>query len=415
MSSVIISHQLKSLNIAHQWADSRQLIVTNSNFGFAAVNFEATNHKIQDFVKTHPAQLYLFPGFIASDAHGVTTTLGRGGSDYTAAIFSAAVSGKNPEPLEIWTDVSGMMTADPRLVQNARVIPHTSYQEAMELSHFGAKVIYPPTIQPAMSKGIPILIKNTFSPDDSGTLIEQVKAGSPFGGQGAVTGLSSLGKISMLLLEGSGMVGIPGFSKRLFEALSDEKINVILITQSSSEHSICVAIDEVNAAKAKEAIDEEFDYEINTGKLNPLEVENGLAIVALVGDSMKNHPGISGRMFSALGKNGVNIRAIAQGSSEKNISAVISVADVKKAINVLHEEFFETTYKQLNLFIAGAGNVGKRLFEQLKTQHAYLLKHLRLQLRVVAIANSKKIAINEEGRFYPRKEFAQFSVCRYHC
>jgi aspartokinase/homoserine dehydrogenase 1 len=397
MSSVIISHQLKSLNIAHQWADSRQLIVTNSNFGFAAVNFEATNHKIQDFVKTHPAQLYLFPGFIASDAHGVTTTLGRGGSDYTAAIFSAAVSGKNPEPLEIWTDVSGMMTADPRLVQNARVIPHTSYQEAMELSHFGAKVIYPPTIQPAMSKGIPILIKNTFSPDDSGTLIEQVKAGSPFGGQGAVTGLSSLGKISMLLLEGSGMVGIPGFSKRLFEALSDEKINVILITQSSSEHSICVAIDEVNAAKAKEAIDEEFDYEINTGKLNPLEVENGLAIVALVGDSMKNHPGISGRMFSALGKNGVNIRAIAQGSSEKNISAVISVADVKKAINVLHEEFFETTYKQLNLFIAGAGNVGKRLFEQLKTQHAYLLKHLRLQLRVVAIANSKKIAINEEG------------------
>jgi aspartokinase/homoserine dehydrogenase 1 len=397
MSSVIISHQLKSLNIAHQWADSRQLIVTNSNFGFAAVNFEATNHKIQDFVKTHPAQLYLFPGFIASDAHGITTTLGRGGSDYTAAIFSAAVSGKNPEPLEIWTDVSGMMTADPRLVQNARVIPHTSYQEAMELSHFGAKVIYPPTIQPAMSKGIPILIKNTFSPDDSGTLIEQVKAGSPFGGQGAVTGLSSLGKISMLLLEGSGMVGIPGFSKRLFEALSDEKINVILITQSSSEHSICVAIDEVNAAKAKEAIDEEFDYEINTGKLNPLEVENGLAIVALVGDSMKNHPGISGRMFSALGKNGVNIRAIAQGSSEKNISAVISVADVKKAINVLHEEFFETTYKQLNLFIAGAGNVGKRLFEQLKTQHAYLLKHLRLQLRVVAIANSKKIAINEEG------------------
>jgi aspartokinase/homoserine dehydrogenase 1 len=397
MSSVIISHQLKSLNIAHQWADSRQLIVTNSNFGFAAVNFEATNHKIQDFVKTHPAQLYLFPGFIASDAHGITTTLGRGGSDYTAAIFSAAVSGKNPEPLEIWTDVSGMMTADPRLVQNARVIPHTSYQEAMELSHFGAKVIYPPTIQPAMSKGIPILIKNTFSPDDSGTLIEQVKAGSPFGGQGAVTGLSSLGKISMLLLEGSGMVGIPGFSKRLFEALSDEKINVILITQSSSEHSICVAIDDVNAAKAKEAIDEEFDYEINTGKLNPLEVENGLAIVALVGDSMKNHPGISGRMFSALGKNGVNIRAIAQGSSEKNISAVISVADVKKAINVLHEEFFETTYKQLNLFIAGAGNVGKRLFEQLKTQHAYLLKHLRLQLRVVAIANSKKIAINEEG------------------
>ena len=398
MSSIIISHKLKSLSITHEWADSRKLIVTNSNFTFAAVNFEVTNHKIQEFVKAHPSQLYLFPGFIAADAHGVTTTLGRGGSDYTAAIFSAAAASGEPKPLEIWTDVSGMMTADPRLVQNAKVIPHISYQEAMELSHFGAKVIYPPTIQPAMAKGIPLLIKNTFAPEDAGTLIENKIARAVHSGKTEmVTGLSSMGKISMLLLEGSGMVGIPGFSKRLFEALSDEKINVILITQSSSEHSICVAIDDVNAAKAKEAIDEEFDYEIATGKLNPLEVENGLAIVALVGDNMKNHPGISGRMFSALGKNGVNIRAIAQGSSEKNISAVIRVTDVKKAINVLHEEFFETAYKQLNLFIAGAGNVGKRLFDQLKQQQAYLLRHLRLQLRVVAIANSKKVAINEEG------------------
>ena len=396
LSSIIISHKLKSLDIAHQWADSRQLIVTNSNFTYAAVNFEVTNRKIQEFVKAHPSQLYLFPGFIAADAHGITTTLGRGGSDYTAAIFSAAVSDKNPDALEIWTDVSGMMTADPRLVQNAKVVPHISYQEAMELSHFGAKVIYPPTIQPAMAKGIPLLIKNTFAPGDAGTLIEN-KVSSTGGAGNMVTGLSSMGKITMLLLEGSGMIGIPGFSKRLFEALSDEKINVILITQSSSEHSICVAIDEVNAAKAKEAIDDEFDYEISTGKLEPLSVENGLAIVALVGDNMRNHPGISGRMFSALGKNGVNIRAIAQGSSEKNISAVIGVGDVKKAINVLHEEFFETAYKQLNLFIAGAGNVGKRLFDQLKQQQAYLLKHLRMQLRVVAIANSKKIAINEEG------------------
>ncbi len=398
LSSIIISHKLKSLDIAHEWADSRNLIVTNSNFGAASVNFEVTNHKIQDFVKTNPSQLYLFPGFIASDAHGVTTTLGRGGSDYTAAIFSAAVADKNPDALEIWTDVSGMMTADPRLVQNAKIIPRTTYQEAMELSHFGAKVIYPPTIQPAMAKGIPLLIKNTFAPQDAGTLIESKAVGvSEDAPSKIVTGLSSMGKISLLLLEGGGMVGVPGFSKRLFEALSDEKINVILITQSSSEHSICVAIDSVNAAKAKEAVDEEFDYEIAAGKLDPLIVENDLAIVALVGENMKNHPGISGRMFSALGKNGVNIRAIAQGSSEKNISAVISVTDVKKAVNVLHEEFFETAYKQLNLFVAGTGNVGKRLFEQLKQQQAYLLKHLRLQLRVVAIANSKKVAINEEG------------------
>ena len=201
----------------------------------------------------------------------------------------------------------------------------------------------------------------------------------------------------MLLLEGSGMVGIPGFSKRLFDALSKEKINVILITQSSSEHSICVAIDEVNAAKAKAAVDAEFEYEIGTKKLEPLNVENSLAIVALVGDNMKNHPGISGRMFSALGKNGVNIRAIAQGSSEKNISAVITSPDVKKAINVLHEEFFETAFKQINLFVAGSGNVGKRLLEQLKQQQNYLQQHLRLNVHVVAITNSKQIAINEDG------------------
>ncbi len=390
LSSIIISHQLNSLGVKHEWKDSRELIETNSNYTFAAVNFENTNKKISAFVKENPASLYLFPGFIASDANGVTTTLGRGGSDYTAAIFAAAVKANN---LEIWTDVSGMMTADPRLVQNVKVIPRISYQEAMELSHFGAKVIYPPTIQPAMSLGMPLWIKNTFAPDDEGTLIENKSDAN----QNIVSGISSIGKVSLLLLEGSGMIGIPGFSKRLFDALSKEKINVILITQSSSEHSICVAIDEVNAAKAKAAVDTEFEYEIGTKKLEPLSVEKSLAIVALVGDNMKNHPGISGRMFSALGKNGINIRAIAQGSSEKNISAVITSPDVKKAINVLHEEFFETAFKQVNLFIAGAGNVGKRLIEQLKQQHQHLQQHLRLNVRVVAIANSKQVALNEEG------------------
>ncbi|HLP22159.1 MAG TPA: bifunctional aspartate kinase/homoserine dehydrogenase I, partial [Chitinophagales bacterium] len=390
MSSIIISHKLKSMDVKHEWTDSRQLIQTNSNYTFAAVNFDATNKKITEFVKQKPSTLYLFPGFIASDAEGITTTLGRGGSDYTAAIFAAAAKAS---VLEIWTDVSGMMTADPRLVQNVKVIPRISYQEAMELSHFGAKVIYPPTIQPAMSLGMPLWIKNTFAPDDEGTLIENKTDAN----QNVVSGISSIGKVAMLLLEGSGMIGIPGFSKRLFDALSKEKINVILITQSSSEHSICVAIDEVNAAKAKAAVDSEFEYEIGVKKLDPLNVESQLAIVALVGDNMKNHPGISGRMFSALGKNGVNIRAIAQGSSEKNISAVITAPDVKKAINVLHEEFFETAYKQVNLFIAGAGNVGKRLIEQLQQQQAHLQQHLRLNVRVVGIANSKQVLLNEEG------------------
>jgi aspartokinase/homoserine dehydrogenase 1 len=263
----------------------------------------------------------------------------------------------------------------------------------MELSHFGAKVIYPPTIQPVMVKSIPVWIKNTFAPQDIGTLIETSTAAN---GKN-IRGISSVNHVALLSLEGSGMVGIPGFSKRLFEALANEQINVILITQSSSEHSICVAVDEINAAKAKKAVDKVFAFEIETRKVEPLVLEGGLSIVALVGDNMKSHPGISGKMFSAMGRNGVNVRAIAQGSSERNISAVIAAADVKKTINVLHEDFFETTYKQLNLFIAGVGNVGSRLIDQLQQQHSYLLKHLRLQVRVIGLANSRKMIFNDEG------------------
>ena len=316
--------------------------------------------------------------------------MGRGGSDYTAAIIGAGV---NASVVEIWTDVSGMMTADPRLVSNAKIIQQISYQEAMELSHFGAKVIYPPTIQPLMNKGIPVVIKNTFAPSDPGTWIhnEIKKNGN------SIRGISSINSLSLISLEGSGMVGIPGFSKRLFEALSNEKINVILITQSSSEHSICVGIEEANADRAKAVIDEAFAYEIEIKKVEPLVVEKRLAIVALVGDSMKNHPGISGKMFGALGRNGVNVRAIAQGSSERNISAVIALADVKKAINVLHEEFFETTYKQVNLFISGTGNVGSKLLAQLQQQQKHLQEHLRLQVRVAAVSNSRKMLFNDEG------------------
>ena len=390
LSSKIISERLKSVSTPNTWKDSRELIVTDSNFGFATIDFPATNKKTQEYFSGKEDSLFMVPGFIASDSKGATTTIGRGGSDYTAAIFAAAT---NATIVEIWTDVSGMMTADPRLVSNARVIPHISYQEAMELSHFGAKVIYPPTIQPVMNKNIPVWIKNTFSPNDYGTLIESraVKNGS------SIRGISSINKIVLLSLEGSGMVGIPGFSKRLFEALANEKINVILITQGSSEHSICVGIDEATIQQAKKAVDNTFAYEIETKKVDPLLIERDLAIVALVGDNMKSHPGTSGKMFGALGRNGVNVRAIAQGSSERNISAVIAIADVKKAINVLHEEFFETTYKQVNLFVAGVGNVGGRLLAQLDQQRKYLEEQLHLQVRVVGIANSKKMAFSEEG------------------
>ena len=400
LSSQIIAHRFQSLGMPAVWKDSRELIQTNDQFGNAAVQFVETNQKIQDYFTGNPAGLFVLPGFIAATAKGVTATLGRGGSDYTAAILGGAL---NADAVEIWTDVSGMMTADPRLVANARIIPDISYQEAMELSHFGAKVIYPPTIQPVMKKEIPVWIKNTFAPEDYGTLIQKESIG-----QDAVRGISSLNKMALLSLEGSGMIGIPGFSKRLFEALAGAQINVVLITQSSSEHSICVAVDEVNASKAKQVVDAAFDYEIETGKLEPLQIEEGLSILALVGDQMKSHPGIAGKMFYVLGRNGVNIRAIAQGSSERNISAVIAADDVRKAINVLHEAFFEESYKQINLYIVGVGNVGSRLLEQLEQQRAYLLENLRLQVNVVGIANSKKMLIKESGiALYNWKEALQ--------
>jgi bifunctional aspartokinase / homoserine dehydrogenase 1 len=405
LSSQIIAARFRALGIENTWKDSRELIVTDSTFGYAAADFPKSNARISEFFASastsHSSKptshsinsahsLFILPGFIASDAHGVTTTLGRGGSDYTAAIIAAGV---DASAVEIWTDVSGMMTADPRLVPNTKLIPHISYQEAMELSHFGAKVIYPPTIQPVMSKNIPVWIKNTFAPADPGTLIEFASTRN----HSSIRGISSIGNIALLSLEGSGMVGIPGFSKRLFEALSTEKINVILITQGSSEHSICVGIDQSNSALAKHSVDAAFSHEIETGKVQPLIIEKELSIIALVGDHMKSHPGISGKMFGALGRNGVNVRAIAQGSSERNISAVIASGDVRKGINILHEEFFETTYKQLNLFITGTGNVGSRLLAQLRQQQPYLQEYLRLQVRVIGIANSKKMLFNDEG------------------
>ncbi|RYY25155.1 MAG: bifunctional aspartate kinase/homoserine dehydrogenase I [Chitinophagaceae bacterium] len=390
ISSRIVAAKLSALGVSNEWKDSRTLIQTDSAFGFAVPDLQVTQQQVQSYVATVKSAVIVVPGFIASDVQGATTTLGRGGSDYTAAILAASV---NAGKVEIWTDVSGMMTADPRIVLNAKVINQISYQEAMELSHFGAKVIYPPTIQPVMSKNIPVWIRNTFAPADPGTLIERVTAAN---GKN-IRGISSVNNVALLSLEGSGMVGIPGFSKRLFEALANERINVILITQSSSEHSICVAIDEVNASKAKNAVDRAFSFEIETGKVEPLVVEKGMSIIALVGDNMKSHPGISGKMFSAMGRNGVNVRAIAQGSSERNISAVIAAGDVKKTINVLHEDFFETTYKQLNLFIAGVGNVGSRLIAQLQQQQIYLQQHLRLQVRVIGLANSRKMVFNDEG------------------
>ena len=390
LSSTIIHAAIQLKQPTAHWLDAQLVIQTNSTFGAANVNFETTNTLIQNYFTHNKNNVTIIPGFIAADANKQTTTLGRGGSDYTAAIFAAALQATN---FEIWTDVSGMMTADPRLVSDAKHIAQISYQEAMELSHFGAKIIYPPTIQPVMQKNIAVWLKNTFAPTDIGTVITNTASNQ----QNAVTGISSINKISLLSLEGSGMAGIPGFSKRLFETLAKEKINVILISQSSSEHAICVAIDATNANRAKLAVDEAFEYEISTAKVEPLVVENNLAIIALVGDSMQQQTGIAGKMFHTLGQNGINIRAIAQGSSERNISAIIVAADVEKAVNVLHECFFAATYKQINLYLAGVGNVGKKLCNQLQQQQQYLQKQYAINIKLVGIANSKKTAINTKG------------------
>ena len=390
LSSFIIAEAFKEFGQNARLKDSRELIKTDNHYAQAAIHFEATYNNIAGYFQNNPENITVLPGFIASDERNETTTLGRGGSDFTAAIIANAT---NASVLEIWTDVSGMFTAHPKLVKQAKPIQRISYQEAMELSHFGAKVIYPPTIQPALDKKIPILIKNTLDPDAPGTLIEE----NGNGNESTVKGISHIEDISLLTLEGNGMVGVPGISKRLFEALSNRQINVKFITQASSEHSITLAIDASDAAKAETAVNTEFEYEILQHKVNPLVVENDLAIIALVGDKMKSHQGISGKMFSELGYNNVNIRAIAQGSTEKNISAVINKRDIRKALNTLHAAFFEDHIKELNLFITGVGNVGSKLLEQIRNQQEFLLQQQHLKINVIGLANSKKMYFDENG------------------
>ena len=390
LSSQIIATALQQSIPNSSFKDSREIIKTNSNFGKAAVDFDVTNSLIADYFNSNKSQVVLLPGFIASSEDGNTTTLGRGGSDYTAAIIA---NGVNANSLEIWTDVNGMFTANPKIVKQAQPIETISYQEAMELSHFGAKVLYPPTIQPVLKANIPIWIKNTFEPDAYGTLISS----APDVNANPIKGISHIDNIALLTLEGSGMIGVAGSSKRLFEVLSQQNINVIFITQASSEHSICIGIQNQDADKAKTAIDATFELEIAQNKIDPCIVEKDLCIVALVGESMKNHQGLSGKMFSTLGKNNVNIRAIAQGASERNISVVINEKDVKKALNTLHERFFEDNTKQLNLFVMGVGNVGEKFIDQINQQKKFLKENLKINLRVIAMANSRKMHFDEDG------------------
>jgi aspartokinase/homoserine dehydrogenase 1 len=390
LSSCIIAEAFKQELPETAYKDTRTLIKTNSHFGKAVVNFEISNALIRDYFDNNSANVTVVPGFVATATDGNNTTLGRGGSDYTAAILASALEAA---ALEIWTDVNGMFTANPKIVKQAQPIETISYHEAMELSHFGAKVLYPPTIQPILSKNIPILIKNTFEPEATGTYVsnEHQLQSNP------IKGISHIDKIALLTLEGSGMIGVSGSSKRLFEVLSNENTNVIFITQASSEHSICIGILNADADKAQLAINKAFELEIAQNKIDPCTVEKNLCIVALVGENMKNHQGLSGKMFSTLGKNNVNIRAIAQGASERNISVVINENDVKKALNTLHERFFEDNTKQLNLFVMGVGNVGEKFIEQINQQKKFLKDNLKINLRVIAVSNSRKMHFDEDG------------------
>lgn len=391
LSSRIIQEVFLYNDIDSVYQDSRNIIKTIFHDGRQVLDQESSENAITSFFNENKSTTVLLPGYIASNENGETTTLGRGGSDYSAAIIASAI---NAEVLEIWTDVSGMYTAHPKIVAQAKPIDKLSYYEAMELSHFGAKVIYPPTLQPIIEKNIPILIKNSFAPEDRGTIIDD----TPIIENGEIVkGISHIDKVALINLEGSGMIGITGFSKRLFEALSAAKINVIMITQASSEHSICIGVREEDAMAAKKAIDEKFAFEISIKKVLPAQVEKDMVNIAVVGEKMKDHQGISGKVFSSLGANNINIRAIAQGASERNISIIIDKKNVSKAINTLHESFFEAQVKELNLFVTGVGNVGSKLLEQIDNQTDYLIENLRLKIRVIAISNSKKMVLGTDA------------------
>ncbi len=389
VSSFMVAQYVQKFLPNVQHADSRTLLKTNSDFMGAKVNFEQTNTNLQAAFSAEKG-IYIMGGFIASNEDGITTTLGRGGSDYTAAIVGAALDANE---IQIWTDVNGVLTADPRKVKKAFSLQSMTYEEALEMSHFGAKVIHPPTVQPALDKQIPIRIKNTFQPDSEGTFISTNSQDNR-----PVKGISSISQIALLSVQGSGLIGVTGIAGRLFNALSKAKVNIILITQASSEHSICFAVKPNDAETAKTAIEQEFAFEMRDHLIEAVSIENDLCVVAIIGSNMKNTIGISGRMFQALAKNGVNVRAIAQGSSELNISAVISKTDESKSLNALHEAFFLSDTKSIHLYIVGAtGLIGSTLLQQINRQKQYLKDTQSLEMKVVAVTNSRQMFFDDDG------------------
>jgi aspartokinase/homoserine dehydrogenase 1 len=386
LSSMILSYIIDDC----QLIDSRNLIKTDSNFGFANVDFEKTDSLILKGI-TKTRKCIIAPGFIASNSRGETTTLGRGGSDYSASIFAAALEA---EVLEIWTDVDGFMTADPKKVERAYAIENLTYSEAIELSHFGARVIYTPTLRPVYKKNIPILVLNTFKPESKGTIINNESNNNH---KSPIKGISSIDHIDLITLQGTGMVGVSGTSMRLFGALARKNINIILITQASSEYSITFAVSPSDSVIASEGINEEFKTEIEHNKELKILVEKNLSIIAIVGERMKNTPGISATLFRSLGRNGINVIATAQGSSELNISVVIKNESLKKALNVIHDGFFLSRFKEMYLFIAGTGLVGTSLMKQLQKQYSTLVAEHNLKINLIGVTNSRKMLIDKKG------------------
>ncbi len=387
-STRILTDSFLSQGIACRWLDAREIVRVRDG----VVESAETYRRVQEAVEQHSrAELFIVPGFIARDQDGKVTTLGRGGSDYTASLFAVGIHARR---VEIWTDVPGIMTAHPEVVPSARPIPHISYRAAQELSHFGAKVIYPPTIQPVVAEGIPIYVKDTFHPDEPGTLVEK----NPPRAQGGAIGIAHSHGLALISLEGSGMVGVPGFSSRLFDALSRAGINIILITQASSVHSMCIAIAAADAEKARRAADACFAYEISLGKLNPLRVEKGFSIVCVIGDDMLGHSGATGSMLAALSRHSIPVRATAQGSSERNISVIVPSERADEAIRAIHHEFFDRfTNQVIPLFIAGYGRVGKALVNMLLDNAAAIAKRSGKELRVCGLARSTRYIIDTEG------------------
>lgn len=390
-SCYIIDKALSHAGFDSRYVDARDLIKTDKTFNAAIVNEEASFAAISNFFNNTDSRYNVVTGFIASDLGGITTTIGRGGSDYTASLIAAAL---DAEALDIFTDVSGVLTSDPRKVDTAFTIPTLSYAEAMEMSHFGAKVIYPPTILPALKSSVPIYIRNTFNPDIKGTCIGNDVDHYQ---QGPIKGISALGDISVVTVQGSGMMGIAGISDRLFGALAGAGINILLITQASSEYSITLAVNKSDNEATVKVVSNVYAREIANGRIRVITYQRPLSIIAVVGEQMKHVPGVAGRLFQALGQNGINIVAIAQGSSELNISFIVESADEVKALNLLHASFFDNVAKRFHLYVAGVGLIGSELIRQIDRQALTLRKEHGIDIRVVSVANSRTMYSDAGG------------------